>query len=267
MHYQPLPIPPALGGSVRAIWHLESPAAAAFTALADGCPGLLLTLSGATLSEEGGAPLPPALLYGQTTRPISLAAAGPFRMVVVYFYPSALPAVFGLDAGEWTDRCLDLNLVDDRSAAVLMEQLSGATGTAGLAEALSAFLLGQARRSRYVLPGAIPYALERIRATGGSLALPALLRELHLTERSFQRRFKEAVGIPPKLYARICRFQDTLHQLRRQQYALLSDIAYEKEYADQSHYIREFRSFAGCTPLQYHRRLLEAVPSLPLRTS
>ncbi|UOQ68039.1 helix-turn-helix domain-containing protein [Hymenobacter volaticus] len=87
---------------------------------------------------------------------------------------------------------------------------------------------------------------------------------LHMSERSFQRKFKQHVGIPPKLFSRICRFQVSLNQLRNHQYHKLSDVAFENDYADQSHYIRSFQEFAGCSPYQYQRQVNELVENFPL---
>jgi AraC-like DNA-binding protein len=53
------------------------------------------------------------------------------------------------------------------------------------------------------------------------------------------------------LFARICRFQASLNQIRNNDYCRLSDIAYENEYADQSHLIRAFKEFAGISPNKY----------------
>ena len=58
----------------------------------------------------------------------------------------------------------------------------------------------------------------------------------------------------PKLFSRICRFQSSLQQLRDNDYTKLSDIAFEHEFADQSHFIRTFREFAGFSPFQYQRQ-------------
>ncbi|MEJ7662748.1 MAG: helix-turn-helix domain-containing protein [Hymenobacter sp.] len=83
-----------------------------------------------------------------------------------------------------------------------------------------------------------------------------------MSERSFQRRFKQAVGVSPKLFARICQFQDSLAQLRRAEYEKLSDIAYAHDYADQSHHIRAFREFAGSTPRQFRQQAHRQLASL-----
>jgi hypothetical protein len=56
-----------------------------------------------------------------------------------------------------------------------------------------------------------------------------LQETLGLPERSFERKFKQCVGISLKLFSRICRFQASLNQLRNDDYYKLSDIAFEME--------------------------------------
>ena len=68
--------------------------------------------------------------------------------------------------------------------------------------------------------------------------------------------------MPPKLFARICRFQASLRQLRAAHYEKLSDLAYANLYADQSHHIRAFQEFAGVSPHQYDKRSREVLGNL-----
>ena len=71
-----------------------------------------------------------------------------------------------------------------------------------------------------------------------------------LSERQYRRRFEAAVGIPPKLHARIRRFQFALTQLGSVPFA---DAAAASGYTDQSHLIRDFKQFTGLTPSAWLR--------------
>jgi AraC-like DNA-binding protein len=106
------------------------------------------------------------------------------------------------------------------------------------------------------------FALSSIIQSKGSVSLITLRETLQLSERSFERKFKQHVGIPPKLFSRIARFQASLNQLKRNQFDKLSDIAFENDYADQSHFIRSFKEFAGCSPFQYQKLGPEVIDNL-----
>jgi AraC-like DNA-binding protein len=84
-----------------------------------------------------------------------------------------------------------------------------------------------------------------------------------LSERTLERRFKQSIGISAKLFSRICRFQESLNQLRKNKYDKLSDIAYENGYADQSHFIRSFKEFTGVSPFDYRKQLKEVAENFP----
>ena len=63
--------------------------------------------------------------------------------------------------------------------------------------------------------------------------------------------FESNVGISPRLYKRICQFNAAFQQLNQMKFSKLSDIAYEKGYADQSHFVRTFKEFTNITPKEY----------------
>ena len=70
------------------------------------------------------------------------------------------------------------------------------------------------------------------------------------SKKQFERLFNELVGANPKEYARIVRFQKSLKLLQHgSEDTSLAQLACQCGYADQSHFIREFRRFSGYTPL------------------
>ncbi|MNT33599.1 DNA-binding transcriptional activator FeaR [compost metagenome] len=109
----------------------------------------------------------------------------------------------------------------------------------------------------------IQYSLSQIVKSKGGILLKDLHDDLQLSERSFERKFKQSIGISPKLYARICRFKVSLNQLKNNDFQKLSDIAYENDYSDQSHFIRSFKEFAGFSPLQYPKLVNVVIENTP----
>jgi AraC-like DNA-binding protein len=110
------------------------------------------------------------------------------------------------------------------------------------------------------------FAISSIIQSKGGVPLQDLQKYLQISERSFERKFKQYVGITPKLFSRISRFQASLHELRIGLHNKLTDVAYENDYADQSHFIRSFKEFAGCSPLQYQKQLMQSVDNFYERT-
>lgn len=254
MIYRQLPPPPGLRQFVRYCWTLEShagEAAQAFRTLADASPGIIFQHPEKGVLYQENKLLPPVFLYGQATRHAGIRLEGAFGISGMVLRPGALRSVFGLNAGELTDGCVDARDLQPALAGWL-EDAGGdpSPGEAHL-QGLSAFVAGQMERHRRQEDALIEAAMQKIHQTQGALSLKDLRDELRVTERSFERRFKQYTGISPKLFARIAQFQASLQQLRGGQFDKLSDLAYGNDYADQSHFIRAFQEFAGCSPLRF----------------
>lgn len=226
--------------------------------MADGCPGLIFQQSASGTFYQENKELPDLLLYGQTTKYTELHVTGTICSIGVCCYPHALKSVFGLNADELTNSCLDLDILSASRDFYLAERLGNTPSLTEKIAVIAAFLFKQINENSTPADEVTHFALSQIIASGGSIPLKDLQQQLQLTERSFERRFKQGVGISPKLFSRICRFQNSLKQLKSNNYSKLSDIAFEHDYADQSHYIRAFKEFAGFSPYQYQKKSTEA---------
>ena len=71
------------------------------------------------------------------------------------------------------------------------------------------------------------------------------------TQKHLISQFKKFVGLTPKNYQRIQRFNEIFMQMQNDQFLSWSDIALQCGYSDQSHFIREFKHFSGFNPESY----------------
>jgi AraC-like DNA-binding protein len=272
MRYREIPPPAYLKDYVRYFWTMEDHGAAsqeprAFRAIADGCPGLIFQSSHEGYFFQPDRRLPGIFLYGQATAPTEFHASGRLNAIGVFFYPNALKAVFGLDAFALTNTCLDANTIQLESDYDVQEQLLNAGTVEEKVKILSAWLWALAKQNDTQHDAVIKYAVSQITGSKGGIQLKDLLADIQLTERSFERKFKSTIGLSPKLFARICRFQASLQQLKNSDYKKLSDIAYENDYSDQSHFIRAFKEFAGLSPWQYQKQSPEVLENLTVINS
>ncbi len=133
-------------------------------------------------------------------------------------------------------------------------------------EIISNYLRGLMQSNQQNTDGLVVSALSTIMQSVGEISLRELHKRLNVTERTFERRFEKHVGISPKLFSRICRFQASLNQLKNQKYNILSDIAYENGFTDQSHFIRTFKEFTGHSPNKFQKTFLEEDSTVPVYT-
>lgn len=266
MKYAQIPPPAHLKAFVRGFWTLEAPsegkAPTTFRTFADGSPGLIFHEVANGSFYQNGKELPHFFLYGQATTHANIHSTGPLTAVGIFLRPDALKAVFGLNASLLTDTCMDASMLILKSNTSLIDQLQHTASLPGKIELLAGWLHAQAQKHQHGKHDMMQYAVTAIAKSKGNIALKGLQTELQLSERSFERKFKEYIGISPKLFSRICRFQATLQQLRNNNYGKLSDIAFENDYADQSHFIRAFKEFAGVSPLQYQKASTEIIDNL-----
>ncbi|WP_128546144.1 AraC family transcriptional regulator [Larkinella soli] len=256
--------PRPLAGFVRYGWHLEAGTGRSDTlhVTADGCPGLIVYQAPNGSVHQGDKSLPPVFLYGQSTQSSRLRLPEGVRMTGLCLSPDALRPLFGLNAHELTDTCIDLRDLPGTHGTRLVEHLTEtAEGDAGAA--LFGYLTARAGSPRSAPDPAVQQAVALLIRNRGDVSLPQLQRRLGLSERSLERRFRQSVGIPPRLFARICRFQSSLNQLKHKAFDKLSDVAFDSGYADQSHFTRTFREFAGMLPEQFHTPGMRSVAHFP----
>jgi transcriptional regulator GlxA family with amidase domain len=80
-----------------------------------------------------------------------------------------------------------------------------------------------------------------------------LTRDLNVSPRRLERQFLTHVGMSPKLFARLVRFDRTVRDLARRGDTPWARFALAHGYSDQAHFINEFREFAGVTPVEFER--------------
>jgi len=267
MKYRQWQPPAQLKNYIRYFWVIESdagePVPKTYRPIADGCPGLIFQPSETdALHDDVKQKLPGLFLYGQTVQPRTLYTKGGLLLTGVCFYPHALKSVFGLPAAELTDTCIDLGLTFNKHNKHLTEQLICTPSFDGQFDLLSSYLSKLIQINNADSDKPTHYALGQIIQANGNIELKQLLKEINMTERTFERKFNHHVGISPKLFARICRFQTSLQQLKSSNYNKLSDIAFDNGYADQSHFIRAFKEFAGYSPNQLNKQKSTGVENL-----
>jgi AraC-like DNA-binding protein len=248
--YEP-PLP--LKRYVAYFWSLRRPqnGRLALKMFANGVSGIIVqhhngrsALIRATGTQAaGGHAVPTAFIYGKRTGPGQLIADGPFDMTGVVFRAQALYTLLKINPVEVSNGPVS---VDDVFVDNLADQLLNAETASERLDVLGGCL---ARRVDDVPDDVlVGEGLRLIRRQVQTVRIPAVLKRLGISERTFERRFKRSVGVSPHQYLRVVRFQQAVRLLRRQHFERLSDLASALGYTDQSHFIKEIREFAGCTP-------------------
>ena len=171
-------------------------------------------------------------------------------IIGVHFKPGGAFPFLGLPAGELTDTHVDLETLWGPSAHRLRERLSEATTSTDRFRLLQEALLGRlcARVEKHY---AVSAALEMFGKNQPGPAVREIAKYLGLSQRRFIQVFKAEVGMTPKLFSRIQRFQQTRTRIQQDPSPNWADLALDLGYCDQSHLIREFVEFSGLSPTDY----------------
>lgn len=191
----------------------------------------------------------------------------------VCFRPGGTVPFFATPAHEMRDAGVPLEFVwGRRSAARLREQLLAArTPTAKLDTLERA--MAEAWNARAIDP-AVAFALDQFAGRPEAARIAAVTARIGLSSRRFIERFKAAVGVAPKRYCRILRFQRALQGAEQGRPVDWTRIAVDCGYFDQAHFIHDFRLFAGITPTGYeagrtqfrnHVNFLQSDPAFEMR--
>ncbi|MCA1585673.1 MAG: AraC family transcriptional regulator [Acidobacteria bacterium] len=193
---------------------------------------------------------PGAIVAGMATRFQIIDTDEQEHVVGVSFRPGGTTAFFATPAHDLCD-------VD-----VPLDALWGAQGTALLREALLAAPRAEAKldvmeraltvawRERALHP-AVAFALADFRARPSLTRIAAVTDRISLSPKRFIERFKAEVGVTPKRYCRLLRFQRAVTRAHAGTRLDWSQVALGCGYFDQAHLIHDFQAFAGLTPTAY----------------
>jgi len=219
---------------------------------ADGYPGLMFqqTENGLLVNPHNKR-MPSFFLYGQTIKPIELVMTGTYKLIIFQLYPFVLKSFFDVSPIDINDDCYDLQQVQSAIVIDTISKLNHSKQTADRIGIISSLLYFMFQEKRTLLDYKINQAIKIIIDNKGQTGVGHLCKQLHLNERTFERRFVAAVGISAKQFSRIIQFQQSLEQLTVKDYTKLSDIVYSNGFADQSHFIRVFKAFTGKSPKKF----------------
>lgn len=191
--------------------------------------------------------------------------SGPYRGCIVvdtlehasiigaHFRPGGAIPFFNVSVNELADSHVGLEALWGAAAAKLRERLCAARTPPErfslLENALTARLFDR-RENHY----AVRFALGTFTSTDSELTIGRIAQRIGLSQRRFIQVFKQEVGMSPKLFCRVRRFQHVLESVREQAAPDWARLALDHGYFDQSHFIRDFRILCGLTPTEYVRQ-------------
>ncbi|SFF49938.1 Helix-turn-helix domain-containing protein, partial [Nannocystis exedens] len=190
----------------------------------------------------------------------------PPRTLIVRFKPGGAYPFFGVPMSELTDRVVPLDSLWGGDCRRLCERLAEAPTVAARVDIVEEALTKRLQDGEVFEPASAYLVRRAVRLVTQAPELPrvdALARALDISTRHLRRAFEEVVGLGPKEFARLVRFQRAVRAWRRATTSDWGAIAVATGYYDQSHLITEFKALTGATP----RALLRSGPRADTQAS
>lgn len=194
---------------------------------------------------------------------ISIHAGQDAEMFIIRFRKGAARAIVGLPLTELTEQVIEGGLVFGRPVLLLREALMEAGSPEAKMAVAERHLLAMAGVNLQPNPF-VEYAVGQILLHPGQLSLENLSQKVGYSQKHLIQLFKEQVGLPPKAFMRIIRFQRAIKEIEQRGDIQWSHLALDCGYFDQAHFIRDFKQFSGFTPEDYLRRKNGVVNYVPV---
>jgi AraC-like DNA-binding protein len=180
-----------------------------------------------------------------------------FLLLQVVFQPGALFRLTGIPSFELTNSYLDAETVFSKEIKEVNEKLREAKDHVAMIAVVEAFLWGMAQRSKRELH-VLDQVGNLILQSPKPMAMDELASKAYLSLRQYERKFLERMGVSPKTYQRIVRFE-TAYRMKNQQPELdWLSVAIDSGYYDYQHLAKDYKAFTAKTPIDFHMLELSA---------
>lgn len=257
MHYQTFQPQSDLASLVKCYWSLEVPAETnpqRQRIVPDGCMEMIFILGDDIkrhISKNETIIQPRALVVGQITEPFIIEPTGYVRCFAARFYPYGFGNFITTALKELENKETPIaQLFGEVPAKKLEQEIISAENDAQRIEIVEKFLLGKLNE-KSTIDNVVKTTIDALLLTKGSAPIRTILKEDFSKRRQLERKFLKQVGLSPKQLGKVIRLQAALKIMLEQKTENLTQIAYESEYYDQPHFIKDFKEFTGINPKEF----------------
>ena len=191
-------------------------------------------------------------LYGHHNDFYDIELTGKYSLFSIMFEPQGLMQFFKFPLYEICNRNVPLQYLNGQDGRDLEEKMAEANTFQQRVFIAETYFYNLLKNS-YADFGfrRMNHIVELIKRTTGNISIPQMASEACLSRKQFERIFSEHIGISPKQYLKIVRFQFVLFLKQQNADLNMTELSCDGGYFDQSHFINDFKSLCGSTPKQY----------------
>jgi AraC-like DNA-binding protein len=174
----------------------------------------------------------------------------------VKFLPYGARTFLKAPIHEFVNQVVDVKEIWKKRGRYLEDKILNAGNPIIAVEMLQEFLIDVLTKANLIIDNVSKDAVNMIIESGGNIKVIDIYRKLCLSERQLERKFKNFIGLEPKLFSKIVRFNYVLDYIFVVKKISFPDTAQRFGYYDQSHLTRDVKLFTGMTPDQYFKSYL-----------
>lgn len=195
--------------------------------------------------------LPKCFLIGQLTKPYIVEPLGVTGSFVVRFQPNGFLPFCKLSIKSIQNTAIPLEKLFGLEGKLLGDEILNANSTDERIECIEAFLINKLKHKN-TIDSIVKSTIDTILAVNGQHSVDTLSKQNNTSRRQLTRKFSSTIGLSPKQLSKTVRIQHALKSMLNNQFTSLTDLAYENEYFDQAHFIKDFKEFTGLTPKEFY---------------
>ncbi len=257
MDYQTYKPSEELAYFVKCCWTLESPKEETYekqTIVPDGCMEMIFhygDLYSQYLENGNSLIQPKCFVIGQLTRPLEIKPTGETGIFSVRFHPNGFLPFASVPIKEMENTAVPLEKLFGQDGREIEQQILTASSTAERIKLIETFLLNRLADTE-TIDRIVKSTVETILTANGQLSVKELSKRTDVNRRQLERKFSSAIGLSPKQLSKTIRLQATLKMLLNKKFTSLTALAYENEFYDQAHFIKDFKDLTGFTPKEFY---------------
>lgn len=194
-----------------------------------------------------------AWFSGFRTQPITIPSGRDSEMFIIYFRKGRAYPFTGSPLSTFADLVVDASQALPPVISEMRSRLQETTGSVSKFALAEQFLL-QHFRSRFCVNPFVDHAVSAIARDPAATSIERIASQVGYSRKHLATLFGDHVGVSPKEYMQVMRFQQVISSLQKQKQVRWTTVAHECGYYDQAHFINDFRKFSGFTPTQYIAR-------------
>ena len=257
MNYQTFKPHPDLESLISCYWTLEVPASnnsQKQRIVPDGCIEMAFILGDNIKRYTSGDKFilqPRAMILGQTLEPFYIEPTGYVNTFAIRFYPYGFTNFVTQPIKNLANKETPLELVfEEKIAKELEQKITQAKDIKQRVKIIERFLL-ERLKDKSTVENIVKTTVNALLSTNGSATIKTILKDDLSKRRQLERKFKKHIGVSPKQLGKVIRLQTALKMLLNEETESLTHIAYESEYYDQAHFIKDFKEFTGTNPKDF----------------